>query len=98
MEAFRGKKKPWEQEKEKKVQLFSNGEKAGMALCLAMLLFAISQWDVPLVFFSASFLIYEGYNVADKVGGERLHFLASLLRGLSLALFFGSILLVFVGN
>ena len=94
MSVFRG-RTPWTEEKKKRPPLFSTGEKAGMALCLAMLLFAISDGDVPLAFFSLSFLVYEGYNVVSKVGGERFHALASFLLGLGIALFAGSIVMAF---
>lgn len=94
MSVFRG-RIPGTEEKKKESPLFSNGEKAGMALCLAMLIFALSDGDVPLIFFSLSFLVYEGHNLVSKVGGERFHALASFLLGLGLALFAGSILLAF---
>lgn len=91
---FRG-KTPWKEEKKKQPPLFTNGEKAGMALCLAMLLFAVSAGDVPLIFFTLSFLVYEAYNVVTKAGGERFHVLASFLLGLCIALFAGSIVMAF---
>ena len=94
MPVFRG-KTPWSEEKKKKPPLFTSGEKAGMALCFAMQLFAVSDGDVPLFFFASSFLIYEVYNVLNRAGGERFHFLASFLLGLSLALFLGSIFMAF---
>lgn len=96
MTAFRGKWKPWEQEKKKEQRLLSHGERAGMALCIAMLLFSMSEGDVPLGFLAMSFLVYEGYNIADKAGGERFHFLASLLKGLCFTLFAGSLILLFL--
>lgn len=81
--------------KKKKERLFSHGEKAGIALCLAMLLFALSDWDLPLAFFSLSFIIYEAYNVVNKLGGTRMHALASFLLGLCIAFFVGSIFMAF---
>ena len=94
MPVFRG-RTPWTEEKKKQPSFFTSGEKAGMALCLAMLLFAISAGDVPLAFLSLSFLVYEGSNVVGKAGGERFHALASFLLGLGIALFAGSIFMAF---
>ena len=54
MSVFRG-RTPWTEEKKKQPPLFSTGEKAGMALCLAMLLFAISDGDVRWHFFPCPF-------------------------------------------
>ncbi|MDD3114355.1 MAG: hypothetical protein PHQ44_01300 [Anaerovibrio sp.] len=95
MTAFRGKKKPWEAEAKKDARLFSHGEKAGMALCLAMLLFSIGAGDVPLGFFAGAFLVYEGQRAVSAAGGERCRSLASLLQGLCFAMFLGSIFLAF---
>lgn len=94
MSVFRG-KTPWDEERKKQPPLFTNGEKAGMALCLAMQLFAASDGDVPLFFFASSFLLYEAYNLLNRMGGERFHALASFLLGLCLALFLGSIFMAF---
>lgn len=92
MPVFRG-RTPWNEEKKKQPPLFTNGEKAGMALCLAMLLFAVSDGDVPLVFFTLSFLVYEAHNVAVRAGEGRFHSLASFLLGLCIALFAGSLVM-----
>ena len=94
MSVFRG-KTPWDEERKKPPPLFTSGEKAGMALCFAMQLFAVSDADVPLFFFASSFLLYEGYNVMNRMGGRRFHALASFLLGLCLALFLGSIFIAF---
>ncbi len=90
MTAFRG-GKPWENNKKKKLQLFSHGEKAGMMLCLAMMLFAMANGDIPLLFFSSSFIVYEVQNALSKIDAERFHAYCSFLWGLCLVLFIGSI-------
>lgn len=90
MTAFRG-GRPWEENKKKKLQLFSHGEKAGMMLCLAMMLFALKDGDVPLFFFSSAFIVYEVQSALNKIDGTRFHVYCSFLWGLSLALFIGSI-------
>lgn len=87
--------KPWEEKKPKKLQVFTAGEKASLVLCLAMLIFALQSKDVPLCFLIFAFFCYELQNVIGKVAGKRLHFLVSLLWGLCISLFIGSILLAF---
>ena len=95
MPAFRGKKMPWEKEDGGREDTLTHGEKAGMLLCTAMLLFSISDGDVPLGFLSASFLAFEGYRMLDIAGGEAFHPLSAFLRGLCLALAAGSVLMLF---
>ena len=87
--------KPWEKESKKKLQLFTAGEKAGLLLCLAMLIFALKSADVPLGFFIMSFFCFEVQNVMGKVDGKRFHFAISLLWGLCLSLFIGSVFMAF---
>lgn len=79
---------------EKKEPLFTNGEKAGMALALALFLFGVFDGDVPLCFFVASFLVYEAHAVLKKARGDQDWFLSNLLKGMSIAMFFGSITMV----
>lgn len=94
MSAFRG-GKPWEEEKKKKTQIFSAGEKASLVLCLAMLIFALQSADVPLGFLIMAFFCYELQKVMAKINDKRFRFGISLLWGLSISLFFGSILMAF---
>lgn len=94
MTTFRG-GRPWEENKKKKIQLFSHGEKAGMVLCLAMVLFSLVHGDIPLFFFSSSFIVYEVQSALNKIDKERFHACCSFLWGLCLALFAGSILMAF---
>ncbi len=95
MTAFRG-GKPWEENKKKKLQLFSHGEKAGMMLCLAMMLFALVHGDMPLFFFSSSFIVYEVQSALNKIDSQRFHAHCSFLWGLCLALFIGSLFMAFL--
>ena len=82
---------PIEDNKNKIEPTFSNGEKAGMALCLAMFLFGLSDGDLPLCFFSASFLVYELHVLLKKARGDEDWFMSNLLKGMSIAMFVGSI-------
>ncbi len=83
-------------ETKKKTSTFTNGEKAGMALALALLLFGIADRDVPLCFFTGSFLVYELHVVAKKSRGNQDWFLSKMLKSMSIAMFFGSIAMVFI--
>ena len=94
MSTFRG-GKPWEEKKGKKLQLFTAGEKASLVLCLTMLIFALQSKDVPLCFLIFAFFCYELQNVLAKIAGQRFRFLVSLLWGLCISLFVGSILMAF---
>ena len=80
----------------KKEAIFTNGEKAGMALSLALFLFGLADGDIPLCFFTASFLVYEAHIVLKKARGNQEWFLANVLKGMSIAMFVGSIAMVFV--
>ena len=92
--AFRG-GRSWEEEKKQKRQLFSAGEKASMALCLAMLIFALQSGDVALCFLIFAFFCYEVQNVMSKIDAKRFKFWISLLWGLCLSTFVGSVFLGF---
>lgn len=94
MSTFRG-GRPWEEDKKQRKQLFSAGEKASIVLCLAMLIFALHSSDVPLCFLIMAFYCYELQKVMDKINAKRFHFAISLLWGLCLSLFFGSIFMAF---
>lgn len=87
-------KLPTEEKNNKIEPTFSNGEKAGMALCLVMFLFGLSDWDLPLCFFTASFLIYELHVVLKVARGNKDWFMSNLLKGMSIAMFVGSIMMV----
>ena len=75
----------------KKEAMFSNGEKAGMALSLVLFLFGLGDGDIPLCFFTGSFLIYEAHVVMKKARGNNDWFMSNLFKGMSIAMFFGSI-------
>ncbi len=94
MGTFRG-GKPWEENKKQKRQLFTAGEKASLILCLAMLIFALQSADVPLCFFVLAFFCYEVLNVMSKIDAQKFKFLISLLWGLCLSLFVGSVFMAF---
>lgn len=87
---------PWDDPPQKKIKLFTSGEKAAMVLCLAMLLFAASDGDVPLMFFSMAFLVYEVHSVVEKLNGNTPCFVSNFCKGLSLAMFFGSLAMAFL--
>ena len=83
-------------EPKKKDTTFTNGEKAGMALSIVLFLYGVVDRDVPLCFFTGSFLIYEMHVVAKKARGNNEWFLSNLLKGMSIAMFFGSIVMIFI--
>ena len=76
---------PIEENNNKVEPTFSNGEKAGMALSLVLL---------PLCFFTASFLVYEFHVVLRMARGNNDWFMSNLLKGMSIAMFIGSIMMV----
>ena len=94
MSTFRG-GRPWEKDKKQSKRLFSAGEKASIVLCLAMLVFALQSADVPLCFLIMAFYCYELQNVMSKINAKRFHFGISLLWGLCISLFLGSIFMAF---
>ena len=85
---------PIEENNNKVEPAFSNGEKAGMALSLVLFLFGLSDCDLPLCFFTASFLIYEFHVVLKLARGNQDWFMSNLLKGMSIAMFIGSIMMV----
>lgn len=87
---------PWEDPPKKKIKLSTGGEKAAMILCMAMLLFAASDGDIPLLFFSLAFLIYEVHSLLERLNGDSPHPLSNFCKGLSLAMFFGSLAMAFL--
>ena len=78
----------------KKEATFSRGEKAGIALCLAMFLFGLSDFDLPLCFLTSSFLVYESHVFLKKAHSDQDWFMSNLLKGMSIAMFVGSIMMV----
>ena len=60
-----------------------------------MLIFALQSEDVPLCFLIFAFFCYELQNVLAKIAGQRFRFLVSLLWGLCISLFIGSIFMAF---
>ncbi|ORT99212.1 hypothetical protein D081_2077 [Anaerovibrio sp. JC8] len=87
-------KPPINETNDKKDTTFSNGEKAGMALSLVLFLYGLSDWDLPLCFFTGSFLIYEAHVLLRKARGDQDWFMSNLLKGMSIAMFVGSIMMV----
>ncbi|MCR5176753.1 MAG: hypothetical protein K6C05_07850 [Anaerovibrio sp.] len=86
-------KMPVEPSGKKKKPIFSNGEKAGTALSAALFLFGLADWDVPLCFLTSAFLVYEAHVFFKESRGGNDWFLSNFLWGVSIALFFGSIVL-----
>ena len=84
------------EEPEQKPKTFSRGEKTGIIIAVGALLYGLSANDLPVVFFTVSFLAFMGKALADAMGGKKGKVLAGFLQGLGIALFLGSLFLLFV--
>lgn len=80
---------------EKPPEGFSRGELAGLMLAGALLLYSLTQADIPAVFLTASFILFEMRLPARALGDTVGRSLAGVLQGLSLSLFFGAVLMLF---
>ena len=85
---------PWDEPKVKDKKMFNNGEKGGMLLGMALLLFSIVTGDVPLGFFLFSFVLFEIRLGLLRLDNSRMNFLANFLLGLAISLCLGSVVMM----
>ena len=72
--------------------MFSRGQKMSMMISLALLVYAVATTDVPLAFLVLSFLGFLLHPLAEKAVGP---WLANGIRGFSVALGIGALVLAF---
>lgn len=81
---------------EERPKTFSKGEKTGMLIAAGTLLYGLFANDLPVVFFTASFLSFMGRSLAETAGGAKGAALSNFLKGLGIALLLGAFFLLFV--
>ena len=80
----------------KKPRFFSRAMITGMLLSTVALIYGLMRRDVPLIFLAAAFIINGLIPLTGFLSKGAGHFLANLLKGFSVALFFGAIALAFL--
>ncbi|MBP5199538.1 MAG: hypothetical protein J6Z82_02665 [Schwartzia sp.] len=77
----------------KKGPMFTRGQMTSMVLAVALLVYALIGWDVPLAFLMLSFLSYLLRPLAEKLVGV---WLSNLMKGFSVAMGMGAVVLAFL--
>lgn len=80
----------------KKKSLLKTGEKSGIALALALFIYGLSAWDIPLASCAFGFIILYVHIVIERSGVEKLHIVSNILKGFSITLFIGSFFMAFL--
>ena len=85
----------WDREDDgqKPRRIFSHGEITGMVLASVLLLYSLFAGDIPMLFFALSFLIFMGRRLTALMEERKGTALGNLLKGFSIALFFGAIVM-----
>ena len=73
--------------------MFSRGQKTGMMLSAALLVYALVSGDVPLAFLTLSFLMFLLRPLAEKMVGP---WLGNVMKGFAMALGMGAVVLAFL--
>jgi len=94
--AFHSKMQPPKAEEKQKKKLMKHGERAGMALSIVVMLYAVLTEDWPLGFFCLSVATFMLRPLARAYGGRFGEPLSGLLQGFSLSLAFGTLIWVFL--
>ena len=81
-------------EPKQQVKIMSRGERTGMIMAVSVLLYALLAKDLPVAFFSLSFLFFEIRPLTILLGKKAAPTASNFLQGFSIALFFGAILLL----
>jgi len=81
-------------EPKQQVTTISRGERTGMVIAASVLFYALIAKDLPVAFFSLSFLLFEIRPLTVLLGGKAASMASNFLQGFSIALFFGAILLL----
>lgn len=74
--------------------LFSRGEITGIVLSSVLLIYSLALLDIPILLFSAAFLLQVPRKFAARAQRPWGHELSNLLKGFSISLFFGALLLL----
>ncbi len=80
-------------EPEKKGRMFTRGQGMSMVLAVGLLVYALVNGDVPLIFLLLSFLSYLLRPLAEKIAGV---WLSNAMKGFSFALGLGAVVLAFL--
>jgi len=75
-------------------RLFTRGELTGMGMALCLLVYGLFQQDIPLVFLTSSFLVFEAHSFFAQSGSPQGKNISNLLKGFSIALFAGSLIIL----
>ena len=75
---------------------FTRGEASSMLLAVILFFYAVNQSDIPVVFLTLSFLLFELRSPAEIFCGRYGKALEGMLRGLSVTLFLGAVFLAFM--
>ena len=63
-------------------QLFTRGELTGMGMALCLLVYGLFQQDIPLVFLTSSFLVFEAHSFFAQSGSPQVLLLAVFVLAL----------------
>ena len=77
-------------------RIFTRGELTGIALASVFLLYSLFRQDIPMLLFSVAILLHALRKIASRSRHPRRHDLSNLLKGFSMSLFFGALLLLFL--
>lgn len=81
---------------EPSIKKISRAERSGMLISAVVFAYGVMTRDVPIIYVSVAFLIYELSALTQLLGEKSGRFWGNLLRSFSIALFFGAIVLMFL--
>lgn len=84
-----------EPEEEPKKKLFSHSELSILVVTFLVMLYGISEYDIPVLFFTISVLLFLLRRLTVLMQSPHADTINNLLKGFSIALFFGAIFLAF---
>ncbi len=84
------------EEGEEEEKLFSRGELTSMLLTGLIMLYGISEQDLPVIFLTVSFLLYMLRRMTAFIEKGPAGTVNNLLKGFSIGLFFGAIVMIFM--
>ena len=97
MTVFRGK---WpaepENDNKKSKGLLKNGERSGIVLAAALIIYGVINSDVPLCFFMLAFILFYGHVWLERSQLTQLASLSNVLKGLSITMLIGSVIMIFM--
>ena len=78
-----------------KKRLSGRMEVFGSIMAAGVFLYGFAVRDIPILYLSAAFLLYVASPYVRRLGEPTGPFLSNLLRGFSIVLFFGALLMTF---